>query len=62
MIKIALILTLVLVGCEQSKHCGCNASPKGCEEPCFSCCGPHGYADCFSGTNPGSIGCCAAKR
>ena len=33
-------------------HCGCHAARGVCSEPCVGCCGPDGYASCFSGGTP----------
>ncbi len=35
-----------------ASHCGCM-NKASCTEPCSSCCGPNGYADCFANPSPG---------
>lgn len=52
-VALAIAATVVVHGAPPALgHCGCMASrPDGCTEPCSSCCGPGGYADCFK--NPG---------
>jgi hypothetical protein len=45
-------------------HCGC-VNKDSCVEPCNSCCGPAGYADCFAPPSPTAVGsssCCGGGR